>query len=70
MALIEDPAFIPFVQTYAKDKDLFFDEFSRTFAKLIELGVNREERVAEAAPKKSDNLGAPGQGTPLPKAKL
>lgn len=65
MALIEDSAFAPHVKAYAEDKDLFFTDFAATFAKLIELGVNRSERTAEAAPKKSDSIGAPGQGKPM-----
>lgn len=56
--------------TYAEDKDRFFADFSNVFAKLIELGVERSERPYEAAPKKSDQLGAPDKGTELGKAKL
>lgn len=44
LALIEDAAFKPWVEAYADDKDLFFDDFSKAFAKLIELGVKRTER--------------------------
>lgn len=35
MALIDDDKFRPWVEKYADDKDLFFDDFSRVFAKLI-----------------------------------
>jgi len=60
MALIEDDAFRPWVEKYAEDKDLFYDDFSKVFAKLIELGVKRSEHGPyESAPKKSDTPGAP-----------
>lgn len=39
MALTEDKAFRPWTEKFAKDEDLFFKEFSRVFAKLLELGV-------------------------------
>ena len=42
MALKTDSSFNPWVQKYAKDKDLFFDHFSKAFAKLIELGIKRD----------------------------
>jgi len=70
VSLIQDPAFAPHVKAYADDKDLFFKDFSAAFAKLIELGVHRDERKAEAAPKKSNELGAPGHGTGLGRPKL
>ncbi|KAK4701637.1 hypothetical protein P7C70_g4591, partial [Phenoliferia sp. Uapishka_3] len=70
LALIEDPAFKPYVAAYADDKDLFYKDFSNAFEKLIELGVERSERPYEPAPKKSDQLGAPEHGTGLGKAKL
>ena len=70
LALIEDAAFKPYVEAYAEDKDLFFQDFSDAFAKLIELGVERSERPYVPAEKKSDEVGAPGHGTGLPKAKL
>lgn len=43
IALIHDPSFRSWVEKYAEDKDLFFDHFSKVFAKLIELGVRRDE---------------------------
>jgi cytochrome c peroxidase len=39
LALVEDPEFKKIVQQYAKDEKAFFDDFSRAFAKLLELGV-------------------------------
>lgn len=59
LSLIQDPKFRPWVEKYAEDKDLFFDDFARVFAKLIELGVHRSDYGYEAAPKKSDRPGAP-----------
>ncbi|GAA99307.1 uncharacterized protein L969DRAFT_60670 [Mixia osmundae IAM 14324] len=49
------------VHKYADDKDAFFDDFAKVFAKLIELGVDRKDAGYEAAPKKSNDAGAPGQ---------
>ncbi len=58
-----------------RGQDLFFNDFAKVFAKLIELGVYRDETgIARAdkmkaysaeyksAPKKSDEPGAPGAG--------
>lgn len=45
IALIEDDAFKPWVDAYAEDKDLFFTDFSKVFAKLVELGVDRTKPV-------------------------
>lgn len=75
MALVQDESFRKYVDLYAEDKEKFFEDFSAVFAKLIgafapylyferaehhtELGVNREETKYEAAPKKSDDAGAP-----------
>lgn len=72
-SLIEDPGFRPWVEKYAKDKDVFFYDFARAFAKLVELGVYRDEDgIArhdhltkgryETAPKKSDSPQAQGMG--------
>lgn len=71
-SLIEDAGFRPWVEKYANDKQLFFSDFSAVFAKLIELGVQRDddgisrfhhlEAHYKAAPKKSDSPGAEGVG--------
>lgn len=42
MALVKDEKFRKYVELYAKDKDLFFKDFSAAFAKLLELGVRRD----------------------------
>ena len=42
MALIEDAAFVSWVRKYAKDKELFFEDFTRVFDKLMELGIQRD----------------------------
>lgn len=62
LALIEDPAFRPFVEAYADDKDLFFADFSKAFSKLIELGVSRSERPVSPA----QAAGHPGVYTDVP----
>ncbi|KAK9780809.1 putative Peroxiredoxin [Seiridium cardinale] len=70
MSLISDPGFRPWVEKYAKDKELFLDHFAKVFAKLLELGINRdasgkvvnEENVEDgykSAPKKSDTADTP-----------
>jgi peroxiredoxin len=69
MALIEDKSFRPWVEKYAKDKDAFFADFTKVFAKLMELGIRRDEKgnVVNtdnvkggyiSAPKKSSVAGA------------
>lgn len=63
MALLEDESFRKWAQTYADDKDLFYDHFAKAFAKLIELGVDRVSNPYQPAPKKSDEPGAPGAGS-------
>ena len=61
-ALIKDPEFRKWVEAYADDKELFYEHFSKAFAKLVELGVDRIHNPYEAAPKKSDQPGAQGAG--------
>lgn len=39
LVIYQDPGFRKFVEMYAKDEDLFFKDFSKAFAKLLELGV-------------------------------
>lgn len=43
MALIWDPKMKPIVDEYAKNKDIFFKDFSAAFSKLLELGVPRSK---------------------------
>lgn len=70
MSLLSDAAFRPWVERYARDKDLFFEHFAAVFAKLLELGIRRDaagqvvndENVEDgyrSAPKKSDEAQAP-----------
>ncbi len=40
-SLQEDPKFKKWVEIYADDKDLFYEDFAKAFAKLLELGVRR-----------------------------
>ncbi|EXJ77635.1 heme-binding peroxidase [Capronia epimyces CBS 606.96] len=70
IALLHDPAFRVWVDKYAQDKDLFFRDFANVFAKLLELGIRRDEvgRVVnqdnldggyKSAPKKPDHATHP-----------
>ena len=70
MALQSDPAFSPWVQRYTEDRDTFFKDFAAVFAKLIELGIQRDAdgRITNsdnerggyhAAPKKENKAGNP-----------
>ena len=44
MALISDAEFLPWVKKYAEDRDLFSQHFADVFAKLLELGIKRDEK--------------------------
>ncbi|MCJ1311805.1 hypothetical protein MMC25_005478 [Agyrium rufum] len=70
IALQRDPAFSPWVKKYAEDIDLFFADFAEVFAKLMELGIQRDQqgRITNvdnekggyhAAPKKKARPGRP-----------
>jgi cytochrome c peroxidase len=70
MALIQDRSFRPWVELYARDKSVFFTDFTNVFAKLIELGIVRDTRGKvlntdnlkggyTSAPKKSSAPGKP-----------
>lgn len=72
IALLSDREFSHWVKRYADDKDLFFDHFSAAFAKLIELGIRRNEKGEVtntdnksggyvSAPKKSDSPTGPAK---------
>lgn len=39
MALVQDKSFRKFAEKYARDEQAFFGDFSKAFAKLLELGV-------------------------------
>ncbi|CAK7212901.1 heme peroxidase [Sporothrix curviconia] len=66
LALNTDPAFAAWVKIYAEDKDRFYADFARVFAKLLELGIRRDAAgritntdnklggYVSAPPKKSD----------------
>ncbi|GAB7333540.1 hypothetical protein MBLNU13_g05117t1 [Cladosporium sp. NU13] len=70
LALMADPSFKHWVQVYAQDKEKFFEDFSKVFAKLVELGIQRdadgkvtnsdnEKGGYHSAPKKSSKPGKP-----------
>lgn len=74
IVLTKDPSFIKWVELYARDKDRFFEDFTKVFAKLMELGITRdaEGNVTNsdnvkggyhAAPKKSGTPGKPDQSS-------
>lgn len=70
LALVGDSSFRPWVELYAKDRERFFEDFAKVFAKLLELGIKRDEsgNVVNtdnvkggyvSAPKKSSRPGKP-----------
>lgn len=61
MALLSDAAFAPWVKKHAEDKDLFFRDFAKVFAKLFELGIERDEqgRVTNSDNEKGGYHSAP-----------
>lgn len=72
MVLVTDPVFRRSVERYARDKDVFFADFSKAFTKLLELGIRRdaEGHVTNtdnvkggyvSAPLKADGAGEPGR---------
>ena len=74
LALTKDKEFIKWVEFYARDKERFFEDFSKVFAKLVELGIERdaEGNVTNtdnvrggyhAAPKKSSKPGVPTESS-------
>jgi cytochrome c peroxidase len=74
LALTQDPSFRKWVELYARDKDRFFEDFTKVFAKLVELGIERdgEGRITNvdnerggyhSAPKKKQTPGNPGKTT-------
>lgn len=74
IALIRDKNFRKYVELYARDKEPFFEDFSKVFAKLVELGIQRDEdgNVTNSdnekggylsAPKKKSTPGSPAKST-------
>ncbi|PMD18371.1 class II peroxidase [Hyaloscypha hepaticicola] len=74
IVLTQDKAFRPWVELYARDKDRFFEDFAKVFAKLLELGIQRDERGVitntdnekggyHSAPKKKPTAGSPAKST-------
>jgi len=73
MALLADKGFAPWVHKYGADKELFYRDFAKVFAKLLELGIRRdgEGKITNldgvkggyiSAPKKADTPGKPAAG--------
>jgi len=42
MALLNDPKFREYVELYANNKQVFFEDFAKAFGKLLDLGVKRQ----------------------------
>lgn len=72
LALLSDNSFRHWVELYSRDQQQFYADFSSVFAKLMELGIDRDEsgKVVNSdnvnggyhsAPKKSGKPGAPSQ---------
>jgi cytochrome c peroxidase len=40
LALVEDKDFRKYIDLYAKDEKVFFDDFASAFSRLLELGVD------------------------------
>ncbi|KAH8805661.1 cytochrome c peroxidase-like protein [Xylogone sp. PMI_703] len=61
IALIHDPKFRPWVELYANDKDAFFKDFTKVFAQLIELGIQRDAqgRITNTDNVKGGYISAP-----------
>lgn len=64
LALLGDPGFRPWVELYARDRERFFEDFSKVFAKLVELGIRRDEegRVLNTDNVKGGYVSAPKKG--------
>jgi hypothetical protein len=43
MVVVTDKGFKPYAKKYAQDQEAFFNDFSKAFGKLIELGVPQEQ---------------------------
>lgn len=74
IALTQDKSFRKWVELYARDKERFFEDFSKVFAKLVELGIHRDEEGIvtnsdnekggyHAAPKKKSTPGSPAKSS-------
>ena len=72
LALLSDSSFRLWVHKYAEDREIFFEDFAKVFAKLVELGIRRDKegRVVNvdnerggymSAPKKTAGPGNTGQ---------
>jgi len=61
IALTQDPEFRKYVELYARDKDIFFKDFSQVFEKLSELGItrNHEGMVLNGDMERGGYLSAP-----------
>jgi cytochrome c peroxidase len=66
IALTQDPEFAKWVQLYAQDKDRFFEDFTKVFEKLMELGIQRDKggRVTNSDNEKGGYHSAPKKEIP------
>lgn len=74
IALTQDSVFRRWVELYARDKERFFEDFSKVFDKLMELGIQRDDKGwivnsdnekggYRSAPKKSMIEGSPDKSS-------
>jgi cytochrome c peroxidase len=74
IALTQDKSFRKYVEIYARDKDRFFVDFTKVFEKLVELGIERDDKGTitnadnekggyHSAPKKKKTPGSPAKTT-------
>lgn len=63
MALVDDAKFKKWVEIYAEDKDRFYKDFAAAFAKLIELGIQRDAQgnVTKKGMQKGNAVWAEGE---------
>jgi cytochrome c peroxidase len=61
IALTKDSSFRKYVDLYAKNRDVFFQDFRRVFSKLMELGIQRDAsgKVTNSDNEKGGYLSAP-----------
>lgn len=66
IALLQDDIFKSFVETYARDQELFFRDFVSVFSKLVELGVNNLQGpvIFDRPPRPDGQTGDRGRPRP------
>lgn len=57
--LVEDPAFRPYVELYARDEDAFFQDYAESHKKLSELGFRSPSETSTAKGNVKDLIASP-----------